>query len=112
VTNPKAKRLLNAISPGEPSPKCAACGTARLELVIDTSRTSLEDLLTKVAAPAHVCAKNAALDSACGRHLSSLLVFCTSAVIYSNIAKVPATAEHSVYDNMHAQLQGRERVNL
>ena len=48
VTNPKAKRLLNAIAPGEPSPKCAACGTARLELLIDTAKTSLDDLINKV----------------------------------------------------------------
>lgn len=48
VTNPKAKRLLNAISPGEPSPKCAACGTARLELQIDAAKTTLDDLLNKV----------------------------------------------------------------
>ena len=48
VTNPKAKRLLNAIAPGEPSPKCAACGTARLDLLIDTSKTSLDDLVNKV----------------------------------------------------------------
>ena len=52
VTNPKAKRLLNAIAPGEPSPKCAACGTARLELLIDTSKTSLDDLVNKVSVTA------------------------------------------------------------
>ncbi|KAK9916527.1 hypothetical protein WJX75_003754 [Coccomyxa subellipsoidea] len=48
ITNPKMKRLLNAVSPGEPSPKCAACGTARLELVIDTHTTSLGQLIDKV----------------------------------------------------------------
>jgi hypothetical protein len=48
VTNPKAKRLLNAVSPGEPSPKCAACGTARLELQIDTRTTTLGQMLDKV----------------------------------------------------------------
>ena len=52
VTNPKAKRLLNAIAPGEPSPKCAACGTARLELLIDTSKASLDDLVNKVSVTA------------------------------------------------------------
>lgn len=52
VTNPKAKRLLNAIAPGEPSPKCAACGTARLELLIDTSKTCLDDLVNKVSVTA------------------------------------------------------------
>ncbi|CAL8466635.1 g6171 [Coccomyxa elongata] len=48
VTNPKMKRLLNAVSPGEPSPKCAACGTARLELIIDTNKTTLSQLIDKV----------------------------------------------------------------
>ena len=52
VTNPKAKRLLNAIAPGEPSPKCAACGTARLELLIDTSKTSLDDLVKEASVAA------------------------------------------------------------
>ena len=54
VTNPKAKRLLNAISPGEPSPKCAACGTARLELHIDTAKTTLDDLLNMVSMEAEL----------------------------------------------------------
>ncbi len=53
VTNPKAKRLLNAISPGEPCPNCAACGTARLELQIDTAKTTLDDLLNKVVMTQH-----------------------------------------------------------
>ena len=47
ITNPKMKRLLNAVSPGEPSAKCAACGTARLELVIDTRTTTLGQLIDK-----------------------------------------------------------------
>ena len=60
VTNPKAKRLLNAISPGEPNPNCAACGTARLELLIDTAKTSLEELLTKVSLGAPLSCSNLA----------------------------------------------------
>lgn len=47
VTNPKAKRLLNAVTPGEPSPKCAACGTARLELLINTKTTTLGQMIDK-----------------------------------------------------------------
>ena len=50
-TNPKNKRLLNAVAPGEPSPKCAACGTARLELAIDTQKATLELLLDKAGFP-------------------------------------------------------------
>ena len=54
ATNPKAKRLLNAVAPGDPSPKCAACGTARLELHINTAATTLAQLLDKARAHAHV----------------------------------------------------------
>jgi hypothetical protein len=50
ASNPKAKRLLNAVAPGDPSPKCAACGTARLELHIDTAATTLAQLLDKARA--------------------------------------------------------------
>jgi hypothetical protein len=51
VTNPKVKRLLNAVAPGEPSPKCPACGTARLELAINTEKTTLAHLVDKVRSP-------------------------------------------------------------
>ena len=52
ASNPKAKRLLNSVAPGDPSPKCAACGTARLELHIDTAATTLAQLLDKARASA------------------------------------------------------------
>lgn len=47
------KRLITAMDLAEPSPSCIVCGTAQLQLTIDTAKTPLQDFVEKVLALAN-----------------------------------------------------------
>lgn len=42
------KRLITAMELTEPSPSCIVCGTAQLQLTINTAKTPLQDFVDKV----------------------------------------------------------------
>ena len=42
------KRLITAMELSEPSPNCIVCGTAQLQLTINTAKTPLQDFVDKV----------------------------------------------------------------
>ena len=46
------KRLITAMELSDPSPSCIVCGTAQLQLTIDTAKTPLQDFVDKVQASA------------------------------------------------------------